>query len=281
MLPTVNAEGRPVVPMTEEQNYTFDVKGWILIPGVLSAADCDEIKEHVGRVGDDPQSLDALDRDIWGQPTQMLLDHPVVVGVLNEVLAYEPTASDESYGFRVDTSGLNRRSCGQDRFNPHGGGGLFNFVGNSHTYQCVPGKMNTGLTRVVWELNPVGKEDGGTLFVSGSHKAAFDRPEGMEDRFHPLWERYECPAGSVLFFTEGITHSGDEWRNSEWDRLAIFNLYNTVGHKFSGKPGPTKEQVEAMPPLRQSLFRGVWCWIGADEHNRAYDRETNVQLQTL
>ena len=125
MLPTVNGEGLPVVPMTEEQKYTFDVKGWILIPGVLSAADCDEIKEHVGRVGDDPQSLDALDRDIWGQPTQKLLDHPVVVGVLNEVLAYEPTASDDSYGFRVDTSGLNRRSCGQDRFNPHGGGGLF------------------------------------------------------------------------------------------------------------------------------------------------------------
>jgi hypothetical protein len=36
MLPTTNADGLPVVPMTEEQKYLFDLKGLIALPGLLS-----------------------------------------------------------------------------------------------------------------------------------------------------------------------------------------------------------------------------------------------------
>jgi hypothetical protein len=39
------------------------------------------------------------------------------------------------------------------------------------------GRVHSGLTRVVWELNPVTKASGGTRFLSGSHKAAFIPPE--------------------------------------------------------------------------------------------------------
>ena len=42
------------------------------------------------------------------------------------------------------------------------------------------GRVHSGLTRVVWELNAVGASDGGTKFISGSHKAAFSRPNGTE-----------------------------------------------------------------------------------------------------
>lgn len=45
---------------------------------------------------------------------------------------------------------------------PHGGGGYFNFRQNSHIYQMEKGRVHSGLTRVVWELNPVrsGEQDG-------------------------------------------------------------------------------------------------------------------------
>ncbi len=33
----------------------------------------------------------------------MLLDHPAVVGVLNEILSHQALASEEVYGFRFDT----------------------------------------------------------------------------------------------------------------------------------------------------------------------------------
>ena len=43
--------------------------------------------------------------------------------------------------------------------------------------QMEKGRVHSGLTRVVWELNPVTKASGGTRFLSGSHKAAFIPPE--------------------------------------------------------------------------------------------------------
>ena len=35
-LPAHNADGEPVVELTDEQKYLFDVRGWLLVPGVLS-----------------------------------------------------------------------------------------------------------------------------------------------------------------------------------------------------------------------------------------------------
>ena len=37
-------------------------------------------------------------------------------------------------------------------------------------YHMEKGRVHSGLTRVVWELNEVAPGDGGTLFLSGSHK---------------------------------------------------------------------------------------------------------------
>ena len=40
--------------------------------------------------------------------------------------------------------------------------------------------------------------------------------------------------------------------------MAIFNCYNTIGAKWhEWQPHP--ELLADMPPLRQSLFRGVYC----------------------
>ena len=29
-----NADGKPIVPLTQEQKYLFDKNGWLLVPGV-------------------------------------------------------------------------------------------------------------------------------------------------------------------------------------------------------------------------------------------------------
>ena len=110
----------------------------------------------------------------------------------------------------------------------------------------------------MWELNPVAKDSGGTSFISGSHKTAFKSPPSIHERDCELWDKYECPAGSVLFFTEAITHTGAKWTNAKLDRVAVFNCYNTLGSKWY-KWQPPEGYVESLPPKRQTLFRGVYC----------------------
>ena len=257
LLPTTNADGRDVIPMTEAQKYLFDLKGFILLPALLSEEELVLIRAHQHKFLYERESLPPHERDNHGGPSQILLDHPAVVGVLNEVLSHQALASEECYGFRYDHTYTSHRQAGHDNFGPHGGGGYFNFRGNSHIYQMQPGKVHSGLTRVVWELNEVGEGDGGTLFLPGSHKAAFPRSEELSERDSPLWESYICPAGSAVIFTEALCHSGTRWTNQQRDRLTLFTCYDTVNSKW-GKGCPAPEVVASFPEKRRTLFRGVW-----------------------
>lgn len=256
--PETNADGLPPVELTEEQKYLLDTKGWLLVPNALNEDETAEMKEHITRLHRDPKSVPLPHRSPVGGPCQRLIDHPVIVGFMNEFVAHPSLSTPHGYGFRLEGTFSTIRSEGDDNFRPHGGSGLFNFPGNSHDYRCHPGAVNCGLTRAVWELNPVRAGEGGTMFLSGSHKAAFKRPASTDDPASPLWENYGCPAGSVLFFTEALTHTGARWTNPEWDRVAVFNCYNTVNAKWhEWQPHP--ELLADMPPLRRTLFRPVHC----------------------
>lgn len=258
-LPRANADGEPVVDLTHEQKYLFDTKGWLLFPAVLSESQISAMREFALRIKDAPESLPEHERCYIAGPIQKLTDHPVVVGFLNEFLAFPHLSSPQCYGFRQEGANLRHRVPGDlDGFHPHNGSGLFRFAGDSHLYQCIPGKAFSGLTRVVWELNPVKKGQGGTLLATGSHKAAYTAPESIQNQESEVWDTYECPAGSLLVFTEALAHSTAPWANEDNDRVAIFSLYNSVGSRW-GPWQPPQKLIDEMPPMRQTLYRGTHC----------------------
>jgi hypothetical protein len=232
----------------------------VAIPGVLSDDDITEMRDFAYRLAKDPDSIPEDERSSMGGPLQRLTDHPIVVGFMNEFVAYEPLASEDGYGFRHEGSFLTIRPWGPSNkeFKPHGGRGAFNFPGNHHSYHASPGRVNSGLTRVVFELNEMKAGDGGTLFLSGSHKSAFERPESTNLEDSPLWDTYSCPPGTVLFFTEAITHSAVVWKSKERERCAIFNCYNTIGSRWH-QWSPPDAVFEALPLKRQSMYRPTWC----------------------
>ncbi len=257
-LPVKNAEGQSAIAPTSEQKYLFDTRGWLLIPGVLNGAEIAEMRDFCCRLKKDPASILPHERSSYGGPLERLTDHPAIVGFMNEFVADPSAGSENGYGFRMESSFLTIRSKGDTNWGPHGGGGSLSFGQNSHIYRYQQNRVFSGLTRAVWELNPVKKGDGGTVFLTGSHKAAFAAPASTSAPDSPLWEDYDCPAGSLLFFTEGITHSGTLWTNPDVDRVAIFNCYNTIGWKWHDW-NPSPEALAAMPPVRRSLFRPVRC----------------------
>jgi hypothetical protein len=270
MIPSLTSDGAPIVPMTEEQKYVFDLKGWLLLPGLLADDELEPIRSHVRTFLTDPEALPPDERHFLGGPAQVLLDHPVVMGVLEELLSHVPVATEDVYGLRYDHGYATIRTPDlPNPWGPHGGSGIHALVGNSHIYQAQWGRVFSGLTRVVWELNPVHESDGATLLLSGSHKVSFDPPEAVIAPDSPLWERYSCPAGSVLIFTEALCHTGQLWRNAERDRLALFTCYNALCSAWA-KHGVPPEVIETMPLKRQSLFRGVWTGMDAPPKLNVY-----------
>ena len=62
-----NADGLPVVLPTEKQKYDFDRNGWLLIPGVLSKDECDDMRTFAERLTQDPESIPEHERcPAWG-----------------------------------------------------------------------------------------------------------------------------------------------------------------------------------------------------------------------
>ncbi|NKB70215.1 MAG: hypothetical protein GKR89_24350 [Candidatus Latescibacteria bacterium] len=237
------------LPMTDEQKFIFDLKGWLLIPGVLSDDEIAPIKEHVvGLKKEYPDDHYMPGR--WEWPSQALFDHPAVVGVLRQIIAAD--RSDSCYGFRCESSVPRVRSTDFEGLDPHGGPGV-----GPLAYNCGHGRIYSGLTRVVWELNPVEEGDGGTLLMSGSHKSDFPIHPAHRTMDSPVFDTYSCPAGSVLFFTESLCHAGPLWTNPNRQRISIFNCYAPDMAQYH-KTNLPAEVIAAMPPKRQTLFRGVW-----------------------
>ena len=268
------------VPMTSEQKFFFDLRGWILLPAVLSETEIEEMKAEVY----------AGARQSYEGVLQELLDHPAIVGVLNEILSEDPFVKDDCYSFRCEGSFTTARPPGWSK-SERGDGGLPHVVrppqqANAMRYQVAGGKIFSGLTRVVWELEEVKEGTGGTSFLSGSHKAHFNY--GGPDPYRPNigespWEAsmraamddYSCPPGSVVIFTESLVHAANDWTNPDNPRCAVFNCYNSIWAQWH-RLNLSHETIEAMPPKRRTLFRGTWAIGGGPEGNREYSLDNRT-----
>lgn len=273
-LTRTNAEGVPVVVPTQKQKYDFDRNGWLLIPSVLSDTDIAEMSEFCERLCEAPEGIPEPERCALGGPLQKLADHPIVVGFLNEFLAYPPAASEDCYGFRLEETSV---SIG-DTSTPsdiqsglHKGNGLFRLPGDSHLYRCVPGRGWSGLTRAIWELTEVTAEKNNIRFITGSHKAAYPIPDVSQNPGSPLWETYECPPGSLFLLTESMTQTQVHVGGAE--RISISNLYNTVASRWSNWL-PHPQLIEAMPSKRQTLFREAYA--GGNVVNGDFNQRTSA-----
>jgi hypothetical protein len=233
---------------------------------VLSEAECEPIRKQLhdnSKAGGDQRQV------MFSGPVSELLDHPVVVDVLREIIARD--RGPESYGFRCDSSFYMGRTLNSKPPTPPHSGNMDFWP--MPFYRCDNGRQFCWSVRVVWELNPVKYRQGGTLFLSGSHKSNFKVPESYKDVSHPAYDTYACPAGSVVFFCESLCHSSAAWTNAENDRLCILSHYLHLMCKLH-EGAPPIELVKQMPKARQSLFRGVWS--GVHQRNLEYSEENRA-----
>ena len=228
-----------------------------------------------------------------------MLDHPILTGCLTELLSEPSFTADAalSHPFRCESSLITIRPPGwtvgefSPGFNrPH----VVRPVAHAQPmkYQVDGGKIFGGLTTVIVELNDVQKRQGGTAFLSGSHKAHFsysgEGPKqwapnatqgGFEDSIMRGMEHYDCPAGSAVIFTESTLHMATDWHGKS-DRVAMFSRYNSVWAQWIYSNSPAARAVYAeMPRRRRSLFRDVYAHdFSRGKRNLFYDKEDEDNL---
>lgn len=230
--------------MNEEERYLFDLRGYLVIPDVLSAAEIAQLNELL-----DAQGLPAPEEDTgsarfggfldWGSAYCRLLDHPRILSYLKTILGD---------GFRLDHYyGIHMRA-GTEQLRLHGGNTPYD---PPEYYHFRNGQMYNGLTVVAWNLAATGPEYGGFCAVPGSHKANFPCPDSIRTAHtgHEAVVVPDAPAGSVVIFTEALTHGTAAWQARHQRRSLLFK-YSPGQQSWGSNYAQPPQNVELTPRQR-------------------------------
>lgn len=246
--------------LTEEQKFLFDLKGYLVIKDVLNERQVAAIREQVRLVTEAKEARSETEvkagivqgSTLPGGAAEAILQNPVVKGALKHLIGPE---------FRLDHVFSVWRELGQGDFlPPHHGGPMRN---PHFHYYFSQGQSYAGLTRMVVELNEVGKNDGGTVFLPGSHKANLPVPPSLlakQDSYGAPFEGYEATPGSIVFFSENTCHAGPVWTNPNHPRVAILFAFCSLGMRWHRYNNVSQEVIDALGPEARWYFRDIWPW---------------------
>ena len=147
--------------LTDDERYRFDLQGYLLVPGALSAEEVDACNRAVDAFAGTPAA--AASMLAWPpphrEPLRRLLVHPAVVGRLNELCG--PC-------FRLDRGPS--LLGGADHPMPLQGGG--EPFAPPDWYHQQNGRISCSAVTAAWQL----AGEGGLCVVAGSHKAVEPTP---------------------------------------------------------------------------------------------------------
>lgn len=215
--------------MNAEQKYLFDLQGYIVLKGVVSAdrlRACNEALDRYEsmdpaaypvplclgqeRTEDNLYISNILEGDL---AFASLVDLPPVLDVIAEVTG-GPYRLNHTYT-------IYRWQGGYTRLHMHG-----TPIIPKCQYHCRNGQMVSTLTKVVFPMLDCAEEDGCFAVIPGAHKSNFPKPWGNEPVDNPPLVPVPAQAGDAIIFTEALTH-GSMVCTSGRPRRTLYYCYST------------------------------------------------------
>lgn len=245
----------------ETQQYLFDLQGYLVIENALSPEEVTILNKLIDQQGL-PIAEEALRFGAaagateggsgfleWGTPFCKLLDHPKIMPILRFILG-DCFRLDRLYGIRM-SKGMPRGHLHAD----YGATSPYSGARPGERYHFRENETPGGFVVVAWNLSETGPKYGGFCCIPGSHKSNFKLPEMIEE----APEQSSCvvippiPPGSVILFTEALTHGTAVWTGGHERRTLLFK-YCVSQMAWS----PTRVQLPrkvSLSPRQRILFR--------------------------
>ena len=271
-VPAVSADPREADLSPEERDYLFDIRGYRIIKGALSA---DQIQRINGWI--DSQDIDALEPGQWigdvqthtyGAKDGINFQNVIEGGDVFEECIDHPSWFEQckryidqgAHRISIDENFLNIRRSGG--FIPvHSGGPLVRFTSNFRNHA---GKWAVGQINILMALTDVHVGDGCTTLIPGSHKAHEHHPANHGEGGGGAWARgfsgadvvgmvqAHLDAGDALMFTDAIMH-GSLPRTNDGERRVMIYRYapHLLAKRFNYLPSP--ELMSRLTPQRKQL----------------------------
>lgn len=214
--------------MTEEQQYLFDLHGYLVLPQVVPpavVAACNAALDRFEAMAPEayPPPLVLGDRRteqnlyisniVEGDDAFLpLIDLPAVLDVIGEVTG-GPYRLNHTYT-------IYRWGGGFTGLHMHG-----TPIISKCQYHCRNGQMVSTLTKAVFPMLDCGPEDGCFAVIPGAHKSNFAKPWGNHPDDNPPLVPVPARAGDAIIFTEALTH-GSTVNTSGRPRRTLYFCYS-------------------------------------------------------
>jgi len=263
----------------ELQQYLFDLNGYLVIEDALTPAEVAALNQLIDdqnlppptespRFGSAPTlGASMLTVDVapeaknradrykpvgsgflnWGKPFCDLLDHPAIMPLLRLRLG-DAFRLDRLYGMLM-RPGMTYVGLHAD----YGASAPQSNVKPGEYYGFRSNQIYEGFIVVGWALSDAGSEHGGFCCIPGSHKSNYRLPQPISDNFEssPHVILPAMPAGSVILFSEALTHGTAPWR-AEHERRILLYKYCVSHLVWTSKRVEMPTDVELTP--RQQIL---------------------------
>ena len=258
--------------MTEEQKYLFDLQGYLIVPGILTAEQVVLYNSELDRLLAMPadqfpgnstkeekskavstEGSDILIRNIaeCGESFEQLIDHPASLEYLREMIGHSEIRMAASSSIIRAQGDLTRLHRGRTP------------ILGQFQYRFENGKFYCNLIVMMYCLTDLEQGSGGLSVIPGSHKSNF--PCAYFIKGHP--EKSPCPddvpalielqakAGDAIFFTEDLTH-GSKTNLSDKQRRNLYYRYQPsfCTPNISGTKPVSQELMKRLTPERKELL---------------------------
>ena len=277
-LPTMDL---PFPALSPQQRLHFDIYGYVVIPEVLTPAECQalidilqELKADLIAAGepvsfsadskakirgsglarsDNPNHVFMRDIEQAHPLIASYISHPRLLGMAAEVVGGEVRLVESNA--HINTRLPDWDETEERTFSFHRGTDV---PYGSHTRN---GLYHSNFVKTLTNLTDLGSDDGGTVVIAGSHKIDISPGEliacAYEDR--SMIHQVIAPAGSTLLFAEPLIHATGQIR-SERERVIIISGYGPSHFPYWGDGEWSDEFLESIPDNQKILFNGRQNW---------------------
>ena len=265
--------------MSNEENYCFDVAGYLIVRDVLTQEEIAACNRGFDREGTTPLS----------ESVAKLRDHPVLTWYLNQICGEEFQLDREPH-LIGDESG--------DVGGPLVGGSEPRDLARGY-YQQNDARFCQGIL-AVWALEDVNEGDGGFALIPASHKNYVETPEdvltGADDM--GLTVQLSLKAGDLLLCAETTLHGVRPWQGEGPQRLLAYgcigaSVRRSINADATGEKESAPEWLAELTPAQRVVMQGQnfhraypppavksdgkTCWIGESPevyHPSIYTRDS-------
>ncbi len=277
--PPVAHPGLPVPDALDE--YLFDLRGYLIIEGLLSA---DEVAEGNALIDTIPRDLP---RGAWhgwvqredhpqhrgisyqqiyelGGIFERMIDHPLLLNMLDRFVGGHETHDRYHGALAIDENFFTLRGPG-DAIPIHAGG---HEIASRTSYRYHNGRFLCGEVNVLTAFTDIGPGDGATMVIPGSHKSNMIHPAFLRRNRVEEWSNdgggsaedvegaieIHMKAGDAILFVDALCHGSAKRVNSGERRISVYRYGSGWNRtRFGHQPSPAA--LERLNPVARKIVQ--------------------------